>query len=129
MRCTTLTIRVGKMPWPQRDAPCTVMTSRQRSCNQRVVVCWLWPNIYELGLWTSARCVGLVPCCVQDGYQAQAPQHLIDTCRYKKKYKYWLSTICKCPFVANIIRENYLNFAIYIIYAFYQSNTFFCLFV
>ena len=51
------------------------------------VVCyivWLESKIYGMGLWTSARCIGLVPCCDQDGYQAQIPQHPIDTCRYIK---------------------------------------------
>ena len=38
-----------------------VRIPRQRSCNQRVVVCyvvWLGP-IKGMGLWTSTRCVGL----------------------------------------------------------------------
>ncbi len=30
--------------------------------------------IYGMGLWT-----GLVPCCGQDSYRAQVPQHPIDT--------------------------------------------------
>ncbi len=50
-----------------------------------LVVCYvvgLGSMIYEMVLWTSARCVSQVPCCGQDGYQAQVPQHTIDSCRY-----------------------------------------------
>ncbi len=28
----------------------------------------------RMGLRTSTRCVGLVPCCSKDGYRAQVPQ-------------------------------------------------------
>ncbi len=35
-----------------------------------------------MGLWNSVRCVVLVPCCGQDGDNAQVPQLPIDTCRY-----------------------------------------------
>ena len=37
-RCSTLIIRVGEMPWTKtrNSLPCTVRTSRQRSCKQRV---------------------------------------------------------------------------------------------
>ena len=80
--CATLKVWVGGMPWPHRghSLPCTVRTSRQSSCNQRVG-CLLssLAMIYGMGLWTSARCMGLVPCCGQDGYQAQLLQHTIDT--------------------------------------------------
>ena len=38
-----------------------------------------------VGLWTSARCVGLVPCCCHDDYQGQVPQYPIDT--YTIQYK------------------------------------------
>ena len=46
------------------------------------VVCyvlWLGSMIYWMGLWTCARCVGLVPFCGQDVFRAQVPQHPIDT--------------------------------------------------
>ncbi len=38
---------------------CIVRTSRQRSCNQRVVcyIIWLGSMIYGMGLWTSTRCM------------------------------------------------------------------------
>ncbi len=38
VRCATLIICVGGMPWPNTGAisTCTVKVSRQRSCNQRV---------------------------------------------------------------------------------------------
>ena len=69
------------MPWPQTGATiCTVSTSRQRLVPYYAV--WLGSMIYMMGLWTSARCVGLVLCCGQDGEQAQVPQHPIDTCRF-----------------------------------------------
>ena len=38
-RCATLIVWIGVMPWPKNrrnSIPCTVRTSRQRSCNQRV---------------------------------------------------------------------------------------------
>ncbi len=40
-------------------------------------VCCSMAKINDLwwGLWTSAICMGLVPCCGQDGYRAQVPQH------------------------------------------------------
>ena len=33
-------------------------------------------------LWDRSKVRGLVPCCGQDGYQAQVPQHPIDSYRY-----------------------------------------------
>ncbi len=59
----------------------TVRTSSQGLCNQRVscLPCSM-AMIYGMSVWTSApRCVGLVPCCGQDGYRAQVPQHRINT--------------------------------------------------
>ncbi len=49
-----------------------------------------------MGLWTSARCVGLVPYFGQDGYRAQVTQHPIDTYRYLSHthcYATYLTTI------------------------------------
>ena len=46
-----------------------------------LVVCyvvWLGSIIYDMGLWTSARCVGMVPCYGQDGFRAQVLQHPVD---------------------------------------------------
>ncbi len=61
--------------------PYTVWTFQL--CNQRVC-CLLFGvvRIYERG--TCARCAGLVPCCGQDGYQAQVPQLLKLSNRRKK---------------------------------------------
>ncbi len=65
VRCATLIIRVGENASAinrRNSLPCTVKTSKQRSCNQRVgcvllyVVVWLRSMIYGMGLWTSARC-------------------------------------------------------------------------
>ena len=53
-----------------------------KGCAIKLVVCyliWLWSMIYGMNLWTSARCVGLVPRCGQDGYLAQIPKHPINT--------------------------------------------------
>ena len=39
VRCATFIVRVGGKPWPKNrrnSLPCTVMTSGQSSCNQRV---------------------------------------------------------------------------------------------
>ena len=73
------------MPWPQ-----TVTThyhaqlgfqNKSRAIKGLIVcyVVWLGSMIYGMGLWTIARCVGLVPCCGQDDYRAQVPQHPIET--------------------------------------------------
>ncbi len=77
-------LRLWGMSWPQTGVtlPCTVRTFRKSSCNQRVG-CLLYSLtmisslIYRMCLWTSARCIGLVPCCGQDGYQAQVLQQPI----------------------------------------------------
>ncbi len=85
VRCATFIVYVGggalalNRPNP---LPCTVKTCRQRSYNQRVdcLLCSM-AIIYGMGLWTSARCVVLP--LVEDRmaiqYQAQVPQHPIDT--------------------------------------------------
>ena len=47
-----------------------------------LVVCyvvWLGSMIYGMGLWTRESCKGLIPCCGQNGYRAQVPQHPLDT--------------------------------------------------
>ncbi len=83
VRCATQLVQVGSMPWPQTG---TVRTSYKGRSIKVMVACyvvWQGNMIYgRIGLWTSARCVGLVPYCSQDGYQAQVPQHPIDACRY-----------------------------------------------
>ncbi len=64
---------------------CTVRTSRERSCNQRTG-CLLWSKarIYDLwdGCLDKRKVRGQVPCCGQDGYRAQVPQHPLDSYRY-----------------------------------------------
>ncbi len=44
--------------------------------------------IYGMG-YGQAQCAcmhGLVPCCGQDGYRAQVPQHPIDSYNYTNTY-------------------------------------------
>ncbi len=91
VRCATLIVRIRGM---RKSLPCTVRTSLQRTCNQRVgcLLCSVI-MIYEMGLWTSARCLCLVPYCGQYGYQAQVTQHLIDSCRYNT-IQIWTPNIC-----------------------------------
>ena len=48
--------------------------------------------IYGMGLCTSARCM-VVPCCDQDGYQAQVQQNPIDSYRYISHSKFKLNNI------------------------------------
>ncbi len=36
----------------------------------------------EMGLGISVRCLDLVQCCGQDGYQAQVLQHPKETCKF-----------------------------------------------
>ena len=88
VRCVTLIVRVGGMPWPQTGATHyhaqLGLPDKGRAIKGLIIcyVVWLVSMIYGMGLWTNARCVGLVPCCGQDGYQAQMPQQPIDTSRY-----------------------------------------------
>ena len=62
----------------------TVRTFRQRSCNQNVgcLLCSM-AGIYDLldGSLDKRKVRGLVPCCGEDGYRAQVPQHTIDSYR------------------------------------------------
>ena len=46
-----------------------------------LVVCYVvWlGSMKGMSVKTCARCVGLVPCCDQDGYLAEIPQHTIET--------------------------------------------------
>ncbi len=72
------------MPWPQTGA-----THHQTQLGLPDMgyaikglviyyVVWLGAMIYGMVMWTSTRCFGLVPCCGQDDYRAQVPQHPID---------------------------------------------------
>ncbi len=82
---TTLIVRIRRMPEPQTGVThyhAQLGPSDKNHAIKGLVVCyvvWLWSMIYWIGLWTSARCVGLVPWNGQEGCQAQHP---IDTCRY-----------------------------------------------
>ncbi len=78
VRCATLILWVGEMPWHQ-----TVTThyhaqlgllGKGFTIKGLVVSCvvWLGSMIHWMGLWKLG---GLIPCCSQDGYQAQIPQH------------------------------------------------------
>ncbi len=55
------------------------------SCNQRIG-CLLGSMARIYNLWDGSlnkrNVRGLVPCCGQDGYRAQVPQHPIDIFRY-----------------------------------------------
>ncbi len=46
-----------------------------------LVVCYIECLGSMKGMYfrTCARCVGLIPCCGQNGYRAQVPQHPIET--------------------------------------------------
>ena len=85
VRCPTSIVRVGGMSCPQTGATHyhaqLELPDKGRAIKGLVVyyVVWLGSMFYGMCLWTSARCVGLVPCCGQDGYRAQVPQHPIET--------------------------------------------------
>ena len=61
---------------------CTFRTFRQRAWNQRVG-CLLCSMARINDLWDGSldkhKVRGLVPCCGQDCYRAQVPQHPIDS--------------------------------------------------
>ena len=86
------------MPWPQNrrnSLPCTVRTSRHRSCSQRVcclllyvVRCSMAKN-NDLWDWSmDKRTVrSLVPCFGQDGNR---PQHPIDSRKHFVVLVWWI---------------------------------------
>ncbi len=72
------------MPWPQTGAThYHAQLGLPAKCRaiKGLVVCWSMARINDL--WNGSmdqrkvRC--LVPCCGQDDYQAQVPQHPIDS--------------------------------------------------
>ena len=75
------------MPWPQTGGThyhAHLGLPDKGRAIQGFVVCyvvWLESMLYGLGLWTSARCVGLVACCGQGGYKATLHKY---TCRNNK---------------------------------------------
>ena len=73
-------------PYRRNSLSCTVRRlPDKRLCNQ-MVGCQLCSMGRINDLWdgTSAKCVDLVPCCGQDGYQDQdqVPQHPTASYRY-----------------------------------------------
>ena len=59
------------------------LQDKGRKINGLAVCYEVWlGSMKGTGLRTCARCVGLVPCCGQDDYLAQVPQHPIDSYRY-----------------------------------------------
>ncbi len=70
-----MSVRVGGMPLPQTG---TVMTFRQRSCNQRVscLLCGMAriPYLWD-GSLAKRKVCGLIPCCGQDDYPSTATPH------------------------------------------------------
>ena len=74
-----LIVRVVGMPCPQTGATQYYTQSglTDKGCAIKgLVVCfvvWLGSMSYGMGLWTSTRCMGMVPCCGPDGYKAQLP--------------------------------------------------------
>ncbi len=64
----------------RNSLPCTVKTSRL--CNQRVgCLLDIMARIYDLldGTLDKRQVRCLVPCCGQNGYRSQVPQHPIDS--------------------------------------------------
>ncbi len=69
-------VLVGRMPWYE-----TVATHNHEQLGLHdkclvikgfVVLVWLESMIYGMDFWTKGeRCMGLVPCCGQDCYQAK----------------------------------------------------------
>ncbi len=78
-RYATLIVRLGRnalAPTRRNSLKCTVRFSRQESYNQRVDCLLLYFVVWP-------RLMSLVPCCGQDSYQAQDPQHPIDSSNIK----------------------------------------------
>ncbi len=73
------------VPNRRKSLPWTVRTSRQRSRNQGLVICyvvgwlWLWSMRWVLD---KRKVCGLIPSCSQNGYRAQVPKHPIHSYRY-----------------------------------------------
>ncbi len=67
-----------------------IRTSGQRSCNNwdSFMLCFnaRFSDLFD-GSLEKRKVRGLVPCCGQDGYRAQVPQHPIELYRYKHIYK------------------------------------------
>ena len=70
----TLILLVGGMSWPKTGTNyyhAQLGHPDKGRAIKSMVVCyleWLGSKNHGLGLWTSARCVGLIPCCGQDRY-------------------------------------------------------------
>ncbi len=84
--CVTLIVREGEMPWPRAHIITLHSHDLQtKSCNQWVG-CLLGSveRINDLwdGFLDTRKVRGLVPCCGQDSYRVQVPQHPIDSYRY-----------------------------------------------
>ncbi len=101
------------MPWPQAGATHyhaqlgLLDKGRPIKGLFACYVVWLAYIIYGIGLWTSTRCVGLVPCCDQDGYRAKVPQHPMNTYRYISNFNFYLGNFKKLQELK--MRCNYLN--------------------
>ncbi len=78
-------VQLGGMPWHQTTAThyhAQLVLPDNRAIKGLVVyyLVWLGSMIFDL---VQGACVGLVPCCGQDGYQAQIlQQHTINRCNY-----------------------------------------------
>ncbi len=74
----------SKMPLPQTGASyyqAQLGLSDKGRTNKGLIVCYVvtvWVGSMKgMGLCTCARCTCRGPCCGQDGYRAQVPQHPI----------------------------------------------------
>ena len=75
------------MPWPQTGATHYLVQLRLIDKGREIkwlVVRYVVSRIYDLwdGYLDKRKVCGLVPCCGQDGYQAQLLHKLIDTYKY-----------------------------------------------
>ena len=72
------------MPWPQTGAThyhIQLVSPDKGNAMKMLTGCYvvcLGSMIYRISLSYSARCIGLVHCCVQDGYKDQVSQHPIE---------------------------------------------------
>ncbi len=75
-----------EMHWPK--ASVTQYDSQLRLTDKGHAIKWLIV-CYIVLLGFIIYLMGLVPCCGQDGYQAQVLQHPMDTCRWKIRAFLW----------------------------------------
>ncbi len=79
--CNINSMSMGECLGPKQAQLCTCRTFRQVSYNQKVgcLLCSVVRIYVGEGVRTYARFASHIPCCGQDGYHTQVPQHHKET--------------------------------------------------